>query len=366
MPEYDDGSFDRPMHQLEELAAAGRAFARGLPAEEVRARGARRRRVRLVGTVAAASLAVALFTGGALVASGQLSTTAPAELPAATQPPSIAHTTRSPSAAEAPTAPAREPAVRGARRSGVTPVPKVKNRTTPGHTRTQQPPTPTGEPQARPDPMRRPSKPEPPAVAAPTLPRSVLLRANQTWYHHRGDFRVTRTAHGEGGGFVSICQRARLTSTGAIDVWRRDFAFRTGGGAVIRSAALQFRDAQAAATAYDTLAEWANQCRKAVRSRGYERFSDRGRWYNVSSSQGQAQFRSGMTYGPVAGDQYGERAYFDDQALVLNGRRVMVVTLVVPGQDYNWTYSEEDPEHTGLAIHPMFRMLPQAAANTEH
>lgn len=284
MPDFEHD----PVRNLRDLADAGRAHAHGLPAEQVRALGARRHRRRTIATVAAASLAVVVFAGGALTAVGRFVTATTPPQPAGTEAPQV--------------------------------VPS-------------------------PD---------------PTLPRSVLLAPDQTWYHERDDFRVVSTVHGEGDGYVSVCQRDTMAALGAVDVWRRDFAFRQGSGPVIRSAALQFADERTAAAAYDRLGRWAAGCRQAVRTRGFERFSDRGRWYAPASG---TSFRTGMTYGPVEGDQFGEMAYFDDQGLVLAGDRVMLVTLVVPGQDYNWAYTERDRRQTGLPMHPMFRMLPAAAAN---
>ena len=280
MPDFEHEPAERHLQRLRALASAGRTHARALPAEQVRALGARRHRRRVVTTVAVASIAVAVFAGGVVTAANDLVRTS-----------------------------------------------------------TRQP------------------------ADTPTMSRSVLLRAEQTVYHERGDLRVAETVHGEGNGFVSVCQRDSLASLGAVDVWRRDFEFPQGGDPVLRTAALQFPDAATAAAAYETLGRWADDCGGAVRSRGFDSFSDRGRWYGVAAGNGVARFRSGMTYGPVEGDRFGDLAYFDDEGLVLSDDRVMLVSLVVPGQDWNWTYSERDARQIGLPMNPMFGSLHVAARN---
>jgi len=208
----------------------------------------------------------------------------------------------------------------------------------------------------------RPST-QPQPAATPEMSRAVLLRAERTVYQERGDFVAARTVHGEGNGLVSICQRDSLTSLGAVDVWRRDFAFRRGDDTVLRTAVMQFPDAKAARAAYETLGRWVGDCGDAVRSRGFTRFSDRARWYDVAVDDGTARFRSTMIYGPVEGDPHGELGYFDDEGLVRSRDRVMVSSLVVAGQDWNWAYRERDTKVTGLALNPMFGILEQAAHN---
>lgn len=194
------------------------------------------------------------------------------------------------------------------------------------------------------------------------LTPSALLREDQATYHRRGDFRVVATVHGEGEGHVSVCQRSPLSSLGAVDVWRRDFTFRQGpDGPALRTAVLQFPDRESAEDGYATLGTWAEDCAEAVRSRGFDRVSPRGRWIEVSAGDGMAGVRIGMTYGPVPGDRFGDLQYFDDQGVALVGDRVALVTMVTAGQDANWAFERGDP--TGLPVHPMLRMLPQAAAN---
>jgi hypothetical protein len=279
MPDFDHDPAERSLRRLRALASAGRAHARGLPPEHVRALGARRHRRRVAASVAAVSVVVAGVAGGVLTATGQLVRTTP------------------------------QPA------------------------------------------------------AAPDLPRSVLLRAAETVYFEQNDFRVAETVRGEGSIPVSICQRGSLASLGAVDVWRRDFDFRAGGGPVLRTAAMQFRDAAAATAASRTLGRWSADCGEAVRSHGYRAFDGDGRWYDVPVQDGVARFRSGMVYGPVEDDPFGELRYFDDQGLVVAGDRVMLVTLVVPGQDWNWAYSRRDARQIGLAMNPMFGTLREAAQN---
>jgi len=281
MPDFEHEPTERSLQRLRDLASAGRTHAQALPAEQVRALGARRHRRRVIATVAAASVAVIVFTGGVVAATGDL--------------------------------------------------------------------------------VRTSTQPQP--AVTPTMSQEVLLRAEKTVYQERGDFVVARTVHGEGKAFVSICQRDSLASLGAVDVWRRDFAFRRGGDTALRTAVMQFPDAETAAVAYDTLGRWVEDCGGAVRSRGFTRFSDRAQWYDVAVDDGTARFRSTMIYGPVEDDPFGDLGYFDDEGLVVSHDRVMVSSLVVAGQDWNWAYSERDTRLTGLALNPMFGILEQAAHN---
>lgn len=549
MPDMDRDPVEGALQQLQRLADAGGARAHGLPAEQVRVLGVRRHRRRVAATVAAASVAVAVFTGGALAATGELVRNSPRPQPAGTLPPSVVPST--PTATATPTRPPAEPSTEPSPApASPTTVRRVEDVTPPGGWVTEIPAgfrvdeglpsegdvtitgpagdlevpafrvcgrnaypigadavdrlsvwaegpeyretreltlypdaaaarralgrfvdavltcprerTGTGGWQQRSivesgvgesgyvvvqnygqrglglvlgtysshlvrvgnalvfverlgeaepgsegevrfwaqvrrtataitadmcvfgsDPCRgrrgpvnpapqeggsgavpRPgASPEPEPEPVRRLPRSVLLGPAQTWYHERGDLRVVQTVHGEGAGYISVCQRGALASLGPEEVWRRDFAFRRGEGTVIRSAALQFGNTATAEAAYDTLRGWADQCRRAVLGRGFERFSDRGRWYDVAARAGSARFRSGMTYGPVEGDPYREMAYFDDQGVVLRGDRVLLLTLAVGGYDWNWAFAEEDREQTGLAMHPFFRLLSEAAGN---
>jgi hypothetical protein len=364
MPDFDHDPVEGPLQALHDLAAAGHVRARGLSAAQVRALGTRRHRRRMAAGLAATSAAVVVFVGGAFAAAGQLTSTAPVE-PAGT-----GGVTLAPSPpATAPSVPSATPTRPQAAPTGSSDRVGPPNENTPadGRAGTGAPAGPGREgprsdagPQAGTGPGEG-TRHAPRPGTAPTLTRSVLLQAGETWYHQGGDFAVSRTVHGGGDDPVSVCQHGSLATLGAVDRWRRDFVFRDGGGPVLRTAALQFADADAASAAYRTLGFWASQCEATVRSRGYTTFADNGRWYQVDTGDGLASFRSGMSYGPVEGDTTGEMAYFDDLGVVLTRRRVMLLSLVVPGQDHNWTYSEQDSEQTGLSLHPMFHLLPAAA-----
>ncbi|MBP2416165.1 hypothetical protein ACFFOM_05465 [Microlunatus capsulatus] len=51
---------------------------------------------------------------------------------------------------------------------------------------------------------------------------------------------------------------------------------------------------------------------------------------------------------------------FDATATVASGRRLLVLTLSVTGQDDSWSHRADDP--TGLPLHPMYATLPRAAS----
>lgn len=361
MPEFDHDPVEGPLRALRDLAAAGHAHARGLPIEQVRALGTRRHRRRMAGTVAATSVAVVLFVGGAFGAAGRLTSTPPPG-PAstgATKAPS--RPTASPGAA--PVEAAQDPTTsrahveHSARRK---PADADARAGRPRHLQPDRSPLVAGPPEES-APGHGPGPAARPPETTPTLPRSVLLQAAQTWYNQAGDFQASSTVHGPGDVPVSVCQRGSLAKLGVVAMWRRDFVFRDAGGPLLRSAALQFADAQTASAAYRTLQAWAGECEATVRSRGYDSFVDNGQWYDVDSGEGSAQFRSGMQFGPVDGDTTGEMTYFEDQAVAVVGSRVMFMSLLVAGQDHNWAYSEGDSQQSGVPLHPMFHMLPTAA-----
>lgn len=94
MPDFEDSLFRDPLERLSELAASGSARAHGLPAEQVRALGARRHRRRIAVTLAAASAVVAVLASGAVAVAGQLDRTSMTPQPAGSSSPSLAPPTR--------------------------------------------------------------------------------------------------------------------------------------------------------------------------------------------------------------------------------------------------------------------------------
>ncbi|MDQ4008105.1 MAG: hypothetical protein M3211_08445, partial [Actinomycetota bacterium] len=217
----------------------------------------------------------------------------------------------------------------------------------------------------------RTSGPPQPATQAPTVVpeperpplREALLTADQTRYFETGDFEVTDTVRGEGDAPVSACQRDRLGAQGlgALEVWRRDFAFKDGGDLRMRTAVLQLEDAASAQQAYATLRSWVEGCEPTLlEQRGFERADVRGDWY--ATGPGQQEFTV-FTYGPVPGDEFEELAFFDGTGIAVAGTRVMLVSMRVPGQDWNWAYDERTARQTGLGLHPMFVTMKAAHAN---
>jgi hypothetical protein len=81
-----------------------------------------------------------------------------------------------------------------------------------------------------------------------------------------------------------------------------------------------------------------------------------GEDYEVAVQSGEVQFSEQMT-GELLGGGFG---VFVDNRLVLVGDAIMLMSLMSPGQDWNWSY---DPDDTDLPLNPMFRMLSEAAAN---
>jgi hypothetical protein len=155
MPDFDHDPVEESLLRLRDLAAAGREHARGLPAEQVRALGARRHRRRIAATAAAASLTVGVFAGAAVAVTGQLVSSTTPPQPVDVPPPGLV---------QAPPASQNDPAARTrTRRSGEQP----EGTGTKGKS-TRESDRRTGG--SRPQPAHAPAPVPSPKPAAPTKP----------------------------------------------------------------------------------------------------------------------------------------------------------------------------------------------------
>jgi hypothetical protein len=95
MSDFEHGLTRDHLERLSDIAASGSAHACGLPAEQVRALGARRHRRRIAVTLGAASVVVAVMAGGAVAVAGQFDRTPGTPQPVDSPSPSLAPPTRS-------------------------------------------------------------------------------------------------------------------------------------------------------------------------------------------------------------------------------------------------------------------------------
>jgi len=187
-----------------------------------------------------------------------------------------------------------------------------------------------------------------------------LLTDDDTVFNEGSDWVATATYEGDGQDAFHRCARDSLTSLGATAVFQRLFEMRATldpsvpvtGGDQLREAVAQFPDAAAAATAYDTVADWVRDCSErmaATDTPDYEAFEARGVATGLDDSEAQV---IDAHYGPVpaAVDPYGDMAYIAETGLARVGDRIAVVDSVIVGQDYNFADGT-----------PVERMLPIAA-----
>lgn len=193
-----------------------------------------------------------------------------------------------------------------------------------------------------------------PARSGP-LSQHDLLTDDDTVYSDGADWFATGTVDGDGQAGFHLCARESLTGLGATAVLQRDFELRNTQepsvevtGDHFGEAVAQFPDAASAAAAYDTIADWVQDCSEPAAGNDtpeYEAFEPRPVVTGLDDSEAQL---IGAHYGPVPEDS--DAAYIAETGLVRVGARIAVLSSVVVGQDY-----------TFLDGTPVERMIPVAA-----
>ncbi len=168
--------------------------------------------------------------------------------------------------------------------------------------------------------------------------RSRLLAAdevpgfNSTFRWAEGATRGREPADGFG-----TCQRFALTSIGAERVVVRDFApadaSATGdsAGELVAS----FPDTATARRAFEVLKSWRARCADRIADHDRSRV---GRLQDVAVDGGTGGWYL-LTYGPTPDDP--DAGWFDAQGLAVVGTRVVLMEMVVVGQDYNYPRGRE-------------------------
>ncbi len=183
--------------------------------------------------------------------------------------------------------------------------------------------------------------------ASAAVPETALLTAaevpgfNQDYTWSAGETGTTEPPDGFG-----TCQRAGLTSLGATAVAVR--SYRPVAGADDRAAELvaQFPDEAAARRAYARAVGWRARCADRLARKTSPRVGPL-RAVGVPGGTGGWYL---LTYGPVPGDP--DSAYFDAQGLAVRGSRLVLVSMALAGQDYDYPPGHE----------PMVTAVQRAAA----
>ncbi|GAA3667744.1 hypothetical protein GCM10022237_29520 [Nocardioides ginsengisoli] len=197
-----------------------------------------------------------------------------------------------------------------------------------------------------------------PAAGAPrpALSTETLLTDSETEYDSGADWFRTGSGEGDGQDAFNPCAAQSLTGTGATTVVRADYELRNSGagapevtGDYLVEVVGQYDDEAAATRAWTTINGWLEECAaRPADLTSYRTLQTR----KVAIPETDAVITEAHV-GPVPKevDPNGDAAYLVETGVVRKGDRVVVLTSVVVGQDYDF-----------LGGTPVERMLPKAAA----
>lgn len=185
-----------------------------------------------------------------------------------------------------------------------------------------------------------------------------LLTDGDTVYSDGADWFRTSAFEGEGQDVFNPCARESLQGTGATSVVRADFELRNSAGDAPDTAGDhlvqvigQYDDEAAATKAWTTVNGWLEECSTLP-----EDLPDyRALQTRKVAIEGADAVITDSHFGPVPkeADPSGEAAYIMETGVLRQGDRLVVLTSVIIGQDYN--FLDEDGGT------PVNRMLPRAA-----
>jgi hypothetical protein len=189
----------------------------------------------------------------------------------------------------------------------------------------------------------------------PALSTETLLTDAETEYSSGADWFRTGSGEGDGQDAFNPCAAQSLTGTGATSVVRADYELRNVGGTPevtgdhLVEVVGQYDDEAAATRAWTTIGGWLEECT----ARPADVTSYRSLQTRKVAIPGADATITDSHFGPVPkeADPSGESAYLMETGVVRKGDRVVVLTSVVVGQDYDF-----------LDGTPVERMLPKAAA----
>ena len=196
----------------------------------------------------------------------------------------------------------------------------------------------------------------PAADAPPALSTESLLTDAETQYNSGADWFRTGAGEGDGQDAFNPCAAQSLTGTGATSVVRADYELRNAAagapevsGDHLVEVVGQYDDEAAATRAWTTVTGWLEECA----TRPADLTTYRALQTRKVTVTGADAVITESHLGPVPAeaDPTGEAAYLMETGVVRKGDRLVVLTSVVIGQDYDF-----------LDGTPVERMLPKAAA----
>ncbi|MGH3383066.1 MAG: hypothetical protein ACRDO1_00665 [Nocardioidaceae bacterium] len=208
-------------------------------------------------------------------------------------------------------------------------------------------------------PTRTPAPTQTPIETAPELTEDQRLTAGDIAWGPEvewGSIGLTESFESSDTGCYTEVLANLSADRGVAELWHEKFR-SAGENPQAEAITMQFGSADAARAVYDLLIEAGDGCEQLVRERGGEPRPDMGDWVRLAVPEGEAQYIEGM----YADTLESEVGFFDSMGVVINGDRVVVVGIIVRGQDNNWAYNKEQEADTGLPLHPQIRTLPVAA-----
>lgn len=186
-----------------------------------------------------------------------------------------------------------------------------------------------------------------------------LLTDADTVYSDGADWFRTGAHEGDGQDAFNPCAQESLQGTGATSVVRADFELRnsaadapdTAGDHLVQVVG-EYDDEAAATKAWSTVNGWLEECSTLPDDLpDYRALQTR-----KVAVEGADAVITDSHFGPVPeeADPTGDAAYIMETGVLRQGNRVVVLTSVIIGQDYN--FLDEDGGT------PVNRMLPRAAA----
>jgi hypothetical protein len=210
----------------------------------------------------------------------------------------------------------------------------------------------SASPESSDPPSTGPTEPtEPSATADPAPSDSTTVRAKKAQIPARqlpglnDGWEWTKASSGAGPGqeVPSVCQKASLTSIGAVAEYRTDFGSPLSDQAVAVQTTGVFPDEQTVATALSVLEAWHKTCRATAQDQGLKRASV-GALRTVATPVGDGH-QWLTTYRPVAGDP--DSQWFQAAGYVADGDTLTFLVITNPGQDYNY---DEGQQPMDLAV----------------